>query len=72
MSTTESLKDVPVTLLRSDEAADKYRVSRGTMRWWLFQRERNGLNQAVVRIGRLIRIHEPRFVRWLEEHIESA
>lgn len=57
--------------LTSDQTADKYNVSRGTMRWWLLQREMNGLNRAVIKIGRLVRINEQRFVEWLEGHLEA-
>ncbi|WP_395684342.1 hypothetical protein [Dokdonella sp.] len=38
----------------------------------LFNRETNGLDTAVVQIGRRILIDEQAFVAWLREHRGSA
>lgn len=44
-------------------------ISAGTLRWWIDQAERNGLRWCVVRIGRTVYVHEPRFNRWLTDHL---
>ncbi len=43
-----------------------------SLRWMLFNRETNGLDTAVVQIGRRILIDEQAFVAWLREHRGSA
>jgi hypothetical protein len=39
----------------------------GSLRWLLFHRETNGLNKAVVKIGRRVLIDEDRFFDWVNE-----
>ena len=38
----------------------------GGLRWLLFHRHRNGLDKAVVKLGRRILIDEERFFRWID------
>lgn len=44
--------------------------TKGGLDWLLFHRESNGLNVAVVRIGRRLFIDIERFSEWLESHRE--
>ena len=37
----------------------------GGLRWLLFHRETNGLNKAVVKIGRRVLIDEDKFFEWV-------
>ena len=46
---------------------NKDRIPPRTIKWLLTQRNVNGLNIAVRKIGKVIMIHEPSFVKWLEE-----
>ena len=39
-----------------------------SLRWMLFNRDANGLNAAVVQLGRRLLIDEVAFVEWLREH----
>ena len=39
----------------------------GGIRWLLFNRDINGLEQAVVKIGRRVLIDEDKFFEWLDE-----
>ena len=39
----------------------------GSLRWLLFHRQENGLQRAVVRVGRRILIDEDKFFTWLDE-----
>ncbi len=43
----------------------------GALRWQLFNRKRNGLDRAVVRVGRRLLIDEVEFVAWLKDHRET-
>jgi hypothetical protein len=42
----------------------------GSLRWLLFNRQQNGLDRAVVRIGRRIYIDEDKFFQWLDAQNE--
>ena len=42
---------------------------RPSIRWWIDQAEANGFVACIVRVGRKILIHEPRFNRWLADHL---
>jgi len=56
-----------------DQFAKKYPAfSRASLRWMLFNRATNGLDTAVVQIGRRILIDEAAFVAWLAQHREAA
>lgn len=43
-----------------------------SLRWLLFNRATNGLDAAVVQIGRRVLIDEPAFVEWLRKHRNAA
>ncbi len=45
--------------------------SAGSLRWLLFNRQRNGFNCCVVRIGRKVLIDEAAFVDWLRSQSEA-
>ena len=42
-----------------------------SLRWMLFNREQNGFNRCVVRIGRRVLIDEAEFVAWLKSQREA-
>ncbi len=44
--------------------------TEGSLRWLLFNREANGFNRCVVRIGRRVLIDEVELVAWLRDHRE--
>ncbi len=39
-----------------------------SIRWLLFNSKSNGLEHAIIRVGRRVLISVPRFVDWLESH----
>jgi len=39
------------------------------LRWWIERADSNGFRQCLVRVGRTVQIHEPRFNRWLLDHL---
>jgi hypothetical protein len=43
----------------------------GSLRWQLFNRKQNGLDRAVVRIGRRLLLDEVEFVAWLRSQREG-
>ncbi|MGX1101595.1 hypothetical protein [Amorphus sp. MBR-141] len=49
-------------------------LTEGKMRWWLFHRHANGLDQsgAIVRVGGRIYIHVDGFQAWLAEGSRAA
>lgn len=52
--------------------AQKYPAfSEQSLRWLLFNREANGFNRCVVRIGRRVLIDETEFVAWLKSQREA-
>lgn len=46
--------------------------SLGGLRWLLFRREQNGLDCAVINIGRKFLIDEDLFFQWLDEQQEQV
>ena len=53
--------------------AEKYPragLSEASIRWLLFNREHNGFNTCVVRVGRKVLIDEAEFVAWLRAQRE--
>ncbi len=55
--------------LSVDRLATKYRdagFTKASIRWMLFNRRTNGLDSAVVQLGRKILIDEVAFVAWLQ------
>jgi len=45
--------------------------SEPSLRWQIFTAESNGLEAAIVRIGRRVLIDEDKFVSWLEQHRQA-
>ena len=46
--------------------------TEGALRWHVFNSKQNGLDRAIVRVGRRVLIDELEFSRWLEEKREVA
>lgn len=44
----------------------------GGLRWLLFNRDINGLERAVVKVGRRVLIDEDKFFVWLDEQNDSV
>lgn len=42
------------------------------LRWWIERAEVNGFSGCLVRVGKTLMIHEPRFNRWLRDHLGRA
>jgi hypothetical protein len=65
---------VPIRSPRLRPATTAHELVPGTtpaaFRWWLFCREQNGLDSAVIRIGRRLYVDEDRFFAWLESKRE--
>ena len=51
-------------------ASEHYDIPIGGLRGLLFRRENNGLNKAVVKLGRRILLKRDEFERWLLTHSE--
>lgn len=47
-------------------------LAEAGMRWMLFDRAQNGLNAAVVKLGKKILIDEEAYDRWEDSHREVA
>jgi len=41
--------------------------TEGALRWHVFNSKSNGLDKAIVRVGRRVLIDEAEFSRWLEQ-----
>jgi hypothetical protein len=41
-------------------------LSENTVRWWIFNAQSNGLDAALVRLGRRVYIDVERFNAWIE------
>ncbi len=53
--------------------ASKYPAfTPSSLRWLLFNRATNGLDAAVVQLGRRVLIDEAAFVAWLRDHRQAA
>ncbi|HEY0876916.1 MAG TPA: hypothetical protein VGE10_00540 [Zeimonas sp.] len=46
--------------------------TEGALRWHVFNSKRNGLDSAIVRVGRRVLIDEQAFSQWLERHREVS
>lgn len=58
--------------LTVEATAVKYPAfSESSLRWLLFNRETNGFNRCVVRIGRRVLIDETELVAWLRNQREA-
>ena len=56
-----------------EQFADKYPAfTPSSLRWLLFNRASNGLDAAVVQLGRRVLIDEAAFVAWLRDHRQVA
>jgi len=56
-----------------EQFAQKYPAfTPPSLRWLLFNRAMNGLDKAVVQLGRRVLIDEAAFVAWLRQHREAA
>lgn len=42
----------------------KDKFTEHQIRWWLRDREENGLDECVVKIGKRLYVHQPSFLRW--------
>ncbi len=47
-------------------------LTEASLRWLLFHRQQNGLNVAVVRIGRRVLIDEDLYDWWENTHFEGT
>ena len=56
----------------SQLVASRPYMTESAARWLLFNRAQNGLNKAVVKIGKKVLIDEESFDKWVEEHREVA
>lgn len=46
-------------------------ITEGGLRWLIFRADQNGLDQAIVRVGRRVLIDVEAFNSWLEQGRES-
>jgi hypothetical protein len=51
------------------EIGDANPAIRRSVRWWIERAEVNGFHTCILRVGRKLLIHEPRFNRWLADHL---
>lgn len=67
------VKDFDFRDLRTVEALGQENPAvKPSLRWWLEQRDRNGFAACTVQVGKKIFIHEPRFNRWLSDHLGKS
>ncbi|MDR3386220.1 MAG: DNA-binding protein [Rudaea sp.] len=56
-----------------EQFASKYPAfTPSSLRWLLFNRANNGLDAAVIQLGRRVLIDEAAFVAWLRDHRQAA
>lgn len=56
------------TLLTVDQLVQRHPAfTAGGIRWLLFRRDENGLDRAVIRVGRRLLIDEAAFFDWISE-----
>ena len=58
--------------LRISDITKLYPFSLGTMRFFLMHRKENGLNKAVLRVGKSLLINREKFEKWIESHHEKT
>lgn len=46
--------------------------SEATLRWWIFNAERNGFSRCLIRIGGRVYIDRAAFDEWLNDHRVEA
>lgn len=47
-------------------AAEAPFVTESKLRWWIFHSDKNGLDQALIKVGGRVYIDRAEFNRWLE------
>lgn len=65
---------IEASFLTVDATANKYEkagFTSASLRWLLFNREHNGFDRCVVRVGRRVLIDEAEFVAWLRSRREG-
>ncbi|UFS71386.1 hypothetical protein LPW11_04125 [Geomonas sp. RF6] len=46
-------------------------LTEASIRWFLFNRARNGLSCAVIKLGRRLLVDEEKFDEWVNSHREA-
>jgi len=62
----------PGRLVTVGELARRGPFPLGTLRWWLFSRESNGLDAATFKIGRRLYLDLDEFERWVAGQRERS
>ena len=57
--------------LNTRELSEQYNWPFGGIQGLLFNRHKNGLNRATIKIGRKLLIDRHKFENWLKEHYEN-
>lgn len=60
-----------LTVARLAEKYSSAGFSKSAIRWLLFNREQNGFNRCVIRVGKKVLIDEVEFVAWLRAQREA-
>lgn len=55
-----------VELSKGANGGEEAAFTEGGLRWMIFHSERNGLDEALVRVGRRVLVDEDAFNEWLE------
>jgi hypothetical protein len=64
--------ELQTQFLTVPDTAKKYPAfTEGGLRWLLFNREQNGFDRCVVRVGRRVLIDEVELVGWLRDQREA-
>ena len=61
----------PNNLFTINDLAKKYSIlTVGGIKWWLRNRNKNGLQEsgALCKVGKRLFIYEPKFIEWLQKH----
>lgn len=67
---TPATRFIPIERWR--DSGHLYPASESEFRYLLRNRESNGLNKAVVKLGRRILIDEQQFLNWIASHREAT
>ena len=67
----ELLGELLGQLVTVEQLVEGTPFTTGQLRKLLFDREENGLNVAVVKVGTRLYVHLARFERWLEDRFEG-
>ena len=60
------------TFLKVEEVSEIYGIPIGGLRGLLFRRKENGLDKAIIKLGRRILIHRTTFENFLLDHREAG